>query len=1020
MPKGLTEGFYTDFSSDNPVYKDDSSDSSKMKKRHALIPGQVSDTVYKARGLLHKGFPKTPIDNAQGDLAEKAENLKQLISTYKQKLVTAKNRFNSKESVSKNVFIDRNYDQKDLDEIKVKPFYNTSKSSYKTNTYLARYPSTGNNYNSTHYFFGNKEIVPQMNSGMSSNTVDMQSRIMNRFTPEKKLTFRQCKELAAETGNKVFALTDPEQRDDDVYSTCLFPTADELVNLKTDHEDNLAGIAAANPGANSVLAYEADGTDQSAQGQPGGAPAPTQQDGFTTIGGASFLEGMEGETKRPTIYSTRDGNNTIYYIYMGSFRDYGHHENQRSMNLNWKLSNPDPIQNRGGGRHMVRGTIHDAARYANSFHKNGKNSIDKGVVKYFGLQYAGFGRPQEKNPPRYSGRKSEIWFGSDEGKGKFLKDPVTSTYVIAPDESRNLRPVPGSETQPNRIEQKYITGLGWTNSVYKLIDATDAEEIKKEIKAGNIGSLIPIGYVSQEQMKDKQVVSQVEFTKDEYCALKKGTASDEVVDKLKNALINAHSIGLSKGLNSVSATTTTSVVCNTDGFAGMSSIEGFFSGGKVIEGNEDGLIKVPIVAADVDRTGEVPKPLKKDGDKVIIDSKKTTVSSKHPNNSDLKDVYFGSTKGHLASIYQITDESLDTLKKKNKKHGTSKGETYYYDDLAKFFQYPDNMLNSADVTYKTFKKMYSDFFEIPQSSVSADKRTIDGKVYDLHFSGDKEKAKITSEICERICNKTSECVGYAFSSVEPIPSIAADPKTKNLAKCSLKHTNPLGIDADENSPNADAYPYVHTSEQRGVGNNFIDRVDDGSAYNRYRLDQSLKAVFDENAVIKLKNPPLVNDKTCSKISTFHPNSWVVSELANPSKSKSEQKMELKTLCDNYLTLTVDEKAELKSLQAKIDNDLQAFEKQLNYVTGYTKELTTHTKKSLGEVNLSTIQYNNLINKIAEYRDDTGKGTSTFRLDKRRAYNEAVSRKSEVYVFYIWLFISIIVIVVASMVLMNMK
>ena len=103
----------------------------------------------------------------------------------------------------------------------------------------------------------------------------------------------------------------------------------------------------------------------------------------------------------------------------------------------------------------------------------------------------------------------------------------------------------------------------------------------------------------------------------------------------------------------------------------------------------------------------------------------------------------------------------------------------------------------------------------------------------------------------------------------------------------------------------------------------------------------------------------------------------------------------------------------KILQKIIGSRLEQWNKLLNELKGYNLSLNERTKLNMPLVDTAVGKYNEIMDKIANYRD-----SGDFGLDTKKVETTQISRKGDSYTHFMWLVVCILVIVLTLILLMN--
>jgi hypothetical protein len=103
----------------------------------------------------------------------------------------------------------------------------------------------------------------------------------------------------------------------------------------------------------------------------------------------------------------------------------------------------------------------------------------------------------------------------------------------------------------------------------------------------------------------------------------------------------------------------------------------------------------------------------------------------------------------------------------------------------------------------------------------------------------------------------------------------------------------------------------------------------------------------------------------------------------------------------------------KILQKLIGERLEEWNKLLNELKGYNLSLNERTKLNMPLVDTAVGKYNEIMDKIAGYRD-----SGDFGLDTKKVQTTQISRKSDSYVYFMWLVVCILIIILTIILMIN--
>jgi hypothetical protein len=294
------------------------------------------------------------------------------------------------------------------------------------------------------------------------------------------------------------------------------------------------------------------------------------------------------------------------------------------------------------------------------------------------------------------------------------------------------------------------------------------------------------------------------------------------------------------------------------------------------------------------------------------------------------------------------------------------GQVNYIDEKKESWAYPADMIGGTGgvAEYSIRNNKLSKYFNA----------NIDGVT-----STQLQTATMTIPKCRDICNTYNECAAFAYQS------------------------NALG-------PNGDIVPRC-----------FI-KSEDPSIY-------SFGTESDNSSKIYVKLPKVNNSFTCSKKVSFGPSSLTykvgdTNSFNNFSRLDSDG-AEMDTItpkgnmtaskrCSPWTNLEQNTSA-MQQLQSKIGRNIQLYSSVITQLKKYNNDLNGQAITNKPMVDASVKQYKVIIDKISAYAKD-----GSFRTDKEIAASSDITRKSDIYIYTLWLTVAVIICIFTFMTIMRIK
>ena len=294
------------------------------------------------------------------------------------------------------------------------------------------------------------------------------------------------------------------------------------------------------------------------------------------------------------------------------------------------------------------------------------------------------------------------------------------------------------------------------------------------------------------------------------------------------------------------------------------------------------------------------------------------------------------------------------------------GQVNYIDEKKEGWAYPADMIGgtSGVTEYSIRNNKLSTYFNA----------NIDGVT-----SSQLQTATMTIPKCRDICNTYNECAAFAYQGN------ALGPDGNIVPRCFIKSQDPsiysFGTESDNSSK-----IYVKLPK---VNNSFTcsKKVSFGPSSLTYK-------VGDTNS---FNNFSRLNTDG-SEMDTITPKGNM-----NPSKK-----------CSPWTNLQQNTSA-MAGLQSKIGRNIQLYSSVITQLKKYNNDLDGQAITNKPMVDAAVKQYKVIIDKIAAYAKD-----GSFRTDKAIAESSDVTRKSDIYIYTLWLTVAVIICIFAFMTIMRIK
>lgn len=323
------------------------------------------------------------------------------------------------------------------------------------------------------------------------------------------------------------------------------------------------------------------------------------------------------------------------------------------------------------------------------------------------------------------------------------------------------------------------------------------------------------------------------------------------------------------------------------------------------------------------------------------------------------------TKDTIA-VYKVSEQ------KKSGEYGDLRpnrvGEVFYVNSYNKAHKYPAQLIApqmGVPTKYTEIKGKGLNYFDVPNISPES-----------LH------NVDMTLPMCRQICNEYYEqCGAFTFTGQSPTKNLSGYSNGTLLPKCSIKKAAPL--------------------HYTGIG------------------------MFDDNnGSIYLRQPDVNPSSTCTKNIERRADAYIMSSDPNvirtdvngqtidPIEVSSPMSKDIK--CGNYAQYLSDEQ-KMRKIQEDLNSKIKQFTDRLKWMKGYNADIQKQTLKVIPKVNTNVDKYQMNIDKISAYRDD-----GVFRLDSKKVENTSITRKSDAYMYTIWLMLVVIIVVATVLVMFKLR
>ena len=714
----------------------------------------------------------------------------------------------------------------------------------------------------------------------------------------KKLTFDECKELAAQQGHMIFGLTNTELIDNVYKSTCLLPTTNDI------HSGGLYkhGYVKKNPRIVTLTNVGSDNLTISIRDGNLGVTSLHKivPEILTTVGDSNYYN----KTSMSPGFGLVD---IIKYDWPREWR----------LRSESKLSNPRYL---GPNGRQAWTDIFTAARHAQN----------KGY-KYF-FTYSVHNKMDLERLPEYDrktntvsekGRVSSLamsvfwsYDGGDDAVKKFYESYINESgpgsggsYIYKYNNDSDI----GSQLI-NKNVRFPVRQVGLSSfAIWKLDEGNSSSTTSK-----NVDTLITDGYYNIENVTQQMYLSSLSLSVVDWTNLQK--------NKTNPAILNNW---MSKTLNNAKTTNIEYI--------------GFFY--KYHSETDGELIAF----------GTQTKGLETNSTFTIKDNK-------------------GRTYGTQNTItYYMILERGSTNKFGFGRDPNLLGKVAYIDKNKNIRDYTKKMLSPSDphkTQYEIIDNTKSDYFDMEEVPIS-----------------ELQTLTMTIPACRQLCNKYyDKCMAFVFDAGAETHGMKGISDGSIMPKCSLKTIDPT------------IYSWAtETSE-----------------YSR----------------MYKKIPQVNNNWTCTKRFQTVPSSYLLSGqkqllghanyigIDNEGKtidaSKKGKDMSTDEKCGSWAQYDQDAQA-MRMSQETIGKHIEEYVDILGQLKTYNKDLIETTKINQPMVDVAVAEYKKILDTINKYTD-----SGEFRIDKYKAQMSDISRKSDVYIYILWLAIAVIIVFFAVNAIMKIK
>lgn len=297
-----------------------------------------------------------------------------------------------------------------------------------------------------------------------------------------------------------------------------------------------------------------------------------------------------------------------------------------------------------------------------------------------------------------------------------------------------------------------------------------------------------------------------------------------------------------------------------------------------------------------------------------------------------------------------------------------------YVDRKKFLRpYPPEMLDPEDVNetdYEMLNNTTSEYFNMDNLPLS-----------------ELQNVRMTIPACRNLCNKYyKECKAFVFDAGARTVGMTGVRDGTIVPKCSLKTIDP-------------------------------------TIYSWGTEKQEYSRMYK-------KIPQIDNNWTCTKKVQSLPASYLLagqSQFLGTGKYigideedniitplKKGEFMDKDEKCGTWRAYDQDAQA-MRRMQANIGKNIEAYVELLGELKTYNKDLLQRAEINQPMVDDSVRQYNEIIEQISQYSQ-----SGEFRIDKYKTQMADLSRKSDTYIYILWLAIAVIVVFFAIRAIMKIK
>lgn len=297
-----------------------------------------------------------------------------------------------------------------------------------------------------------------------------------------------------------------------------------------------------------------------------------------------------------------------------------------------------------------------------------------------------------------------------------------------------------------------------------------------------------------------------------------------------------------------------------------------------------------------------------------------------------------------------------------------------YVDRKKFLRpYPPEMLDPEDVNetdYEMLNNTTSEYFNMDNLPLS-----------------ELQNVRMTIPACRNLCNKYyKECKAFVFDAGARTVGMTGVRDGTIVPKCSLKTIDP-------------------------------------TIYSWGTEKQEYSRMYK-------KIPQIDNNWTCTKKVQSLPASYLLagqSQFLGTGKYigideedniitplKKGEFMDKDEKCGTWRAYDQDAQA-MRRMQANIGENIEAYVELLGELKTYNKDLLQRAEINQPMVDDSVRQYNEIIEQISQYAQ-----SGEFRIDKYKTQMADLSRKSDTYIYILWLAIAVIVVFFAIRAIMKIK